>query len=1033
MTATGAQRESTKPQRGRSDSLQKMLELEHIRKLERLQGHQSMPAATHPSHLAFQQVLQQQLNHGRPAQSPPKLKPFPTVHPAPPVKPIAPLQSRRRESSAQLPTQKPELPPSAMKAVRRATALPSLSISVPPPSNVKSEIDRGSERKESVEHKHKTVTFLDVDMVDEPTADDASSICHSPSWESFGQNKKKEKRIEAKMRKKEKEQAEKQAEKEAKSVKKKLAAKLSKAGPNTKASPPRPPNASRSISSPTVFVNEHLRSASAQAFYEPPPSIRPQHARQRSDSVAMQLKAALTGHKTHNQSHNNDDQGFIGGLKLEQKRQNDAGIPFRKPNPPSFLTGQRSHSFGPEVRVTPPAMTPSALPRSFSFDPQGERPDEYDEDSYGPKTPRSASINTSSWSQPLVSPTAPPVPDVSNFHQWMNGTKQSQVPANDDELEIHNGLSEVVVEQERGRRRESYVHQSRQQSRERSMNGYRDEVRVSAKSHYPPASNRPLQSRAYSSSSESSPMGSNFPPRNGSLSSLGGYKDQSASAEDFTLTFRLPYTPPAGSPGQQSFDRSTSQGPPMSRMMSREIPLPPERSASRERHPATPGAAIRSFKDAAKAAFQKVSTPGSSKPPVSNYFTRAARDTTMTPDSTSSSRYSTDEPSPFTAPPRPFAESTESTSRDSSARPTHRSSMSSCDESLPSPSPATTPNSSRPQSEKGLPPLDGELGRVDNETVVVTNDTRSYRLSHKAAMQTASPIATNQRISLPPQIPVQNHEAHLNELEALVTEKFGRKASVADAEDSDSSQSYPTPIHTDSSKTSAMATPLTSASLTSPYDYGKNGHVEEISSTNIEPVQEEVHSVVQRHPSLTKSRSSPDLALDTSFLPKLKHQPLVPRSLVPPPPPRSSKRGSVNNLHAKAASQSSFPADVASRKSIVSTKGPSNPSHYLEEARKSMPPPRSSRVSRASIVPPNGIPEPVAKMLVECCSCKFLHDMPSKVYECMAKPDSMVEDRKLGVSGLISTTVKCPWCAHGMTTNCCAGYAAVIYLKEKLH
>ncbi|KAL2883024.1 hypothetical protein SGCOL_001714 [Colletotrichum sp. CLE4] len=830
------------------------------------------------------------------------------------------------------------------------------------------------------------------------------------------------------MRKKEKEQAEKQAEKEAKSVKKKLAAKLSKAGPNTKASPPRPPNASRSISSPTVFVNEHLRSASAQAFYEPPPPIRPQHARQRSDSVAMQLKAALTGHKTQNQSHHSDDQGFIGGLKLEQKRQVDAGIPFRKPNPPAFLTGQRSHSFGPEVRVTPPAMTPSALPRSFSFDPQGERPDEYDEGLDEPKTPRSASINTPTWSQPLVSPTAPPVPDVSNFQQWINDTKQSQVPADDDELEIHNGLSEVVVEQERVRRRESYVHQSRQQSRERSINGYREEVRVSsAKSHYPPASNRPLQSRVHSSSSDSSSMGSNFPPRNGSLSSLGGYKDQPTPGEDFTLTFRLPYTPPAGSPGQPSFDRSTSQGPPMSRMMSREIPLPPERAASREGHPPTPGAAIRSFKDAAKAAFQRVSPSGSSKPPVSNYFTRAARDTTMTPDSTSSSRYSTDEPSPFTAPPRPFAESTESASRDSSARPTHRSSMSSCDESLPSPSPATTPDSSRPQSEKGLPPLDGELGRVDNETVVVTNDTRSYRLSHKAAMQTASPIATNQRISLPPQIPVQNHEAHLNELEALVTEKFGRKASVADAEDSDSSLSYPTPTHTDSSKTSAMATPLTSASLTSPYDYGNNGPVQE-ASNNIGTVQEEVLNVVQRRPSLTKSRSSPDLALDTSFLPKLKHQPLVPRSLVPPPPPRSSKRGSVANLHAKAASQSSFPVDVASRKAIVSTKAPSNPSSYLEEARKSMPPPRSSRVSRASIVPPSGVPEPVAKMLVECCSCKFLHDMPS-----MAKPDSMVEDRKLGVSGLISTTVKCPWCAHGMTTNCCAGYAAVIYLKEKLH
>jgi hypothetical protein len=77
--------------------------------------------------------------------------------------------------------------------------------------------------------------------------------------------------------------------------------------------------------------------------------------------------------------------------------------------------------------------------------------------------------------------------------------------------------------------------------------------------------------------------------------------------------------------------------------------------------------------------------------------------------------------------------------------------------------------------------------------------------------------------------------------------------------------------------------------------------------------------------------------------------------------------------------------------------------------------------------------EPIAKMLVECCNCKFFHDMPSRVYECMANPDTIVEDRVLGVSGAITTMVKCPWCGHGMSTSCCSGYAAVLYLKEKLH
>lgn len=77
--------------------------------------------------------------------------------------------------------------------------------------------------------------------------------------------------------------------------------------------------------------------------------------------------------------------------------------------------------------------------------------------------------------------------------------------------------------------------------------------------------------------------------------------------------------------------------------------------------------------------------------------------------------------------------------------------------------------------------------------------------------------------------------------------------------------------------------------------------------------------------------------------------------------------------------------------------------------------------------------KPMAKMLVECCHCRFYHDMPSRVYEAMAQPDDVVKDKRLGVSGQVTTCVKCPWCSHNMSTVCCAGYAAVVYLREKLH
>jgi len=77
---------------------------------------------------------------------------------------------------------------------------------------------------------------------------------------------------------------------------------------------------------------------------------------------------------------------------------------------------------------------------------------------------------------------------------------------------------------------------------------------------------------------------------------------------------------------------------------------------------------------------------------------------------------------------------------------------------------------------------------------------------------------------------------------------------------------------------------------------------------------------------------------------------------------------------------------------------------------------------------------PVGKMFVECCNCHFYHDMPAKIYECMARPDTvMVADEESGLSGQVTTMVRCPWCGHPMSRGCCAGYVAVVYIKERLH
>jgi len=185
---------------------------------------------------------------------------------------------------------------------------------------------------------------------------------------------------------------------------------------------------------------------------------------------------------------------------------------------------------------------------------------------------------------------------------------------------------------------------------------------------------------------------------------------------------------------------------------------------------------------------------------------------------------------------------------------------------------------------------------------------------------------------------------------------------------------------------------------------------------------------VGRQRSITRSVSTPELPQqDLSFLPALKHQPLTKPSKVlktdesyivahPTVPEHSSTSKSSIRPQSMAV-----PVNGSLQKTPIS-------SNHLQNARLSMPRP----VRTAPSVPMNGA-DTIAKMFVICCSCKYFHDMPSKIYECMARSDNVVEDKDLGVSGVVSTSVRCPWCAHGMTTACCAGYAAVVLLREKLH
>ncbi|KAK8046284.1 hypothetical protein PG996_014348 [Apiospora saccharicola] len=187
---------SEKP--GRPDSLARMLELEKYYKMQRTQDNGSI--------------------HPTPA-GPIGTRPSPSALPD--------LALRARRASAQPP------PTQNMKVARRSAGLPSLSISIPPsptstqgagddePPPAAENLESVVEPKKELGECTKTVTFSGPQEDEEDDLSDVSSICHSPSWEGFGESsKKKAKKREKKEKKKLEEKATKASKKQAKRLSK---------------------------------------------------------------------------------------------------------------------------------------------------------------------------------------------------------------------------------------------------------------------------------------------------------------------------------------------------------------------------------------------------------------------------------------------------------------------------------------------------------------------------------------------------------------------------------------------------------------------------------------------------------------------------------------------------------------------------------------------------------------------------------------------------------------------------------------------
>lgn len=232
--------------------------------------------------------------------------------------------------------------------------------------------------------------------------------------------------------------------------------------------------------------------------------------------------------------------------------------------------------------------------------------------------------------------------------------------------------------------------------------------------------------------------------------------------------------------------------------------------------------------------------------------------------------------------------------------------------------------------------------------------------------------------------------------------------------------------------------------------------------------------------SIKRPRSNPQLlqaalspgAPSLDFLPQLKHQPLIKPKRTSPikssfvhiPDKASFPASSQFPLPSPASSQ--FPA---SSRAIVDSS--SIPSSTSAPDLKLTPRSPLRPLSETSLLRPGGNPrrrtmgppgfgqaealdtKPVAKLFVICCKCKFWHDLPSNLYELMSSPRKLSRrdsdhDSEGGPSagsasgsngiggikeGTLDTMVQCPWCHHGMTTWCCAGWTTVVYLHERHH
>ncbi|KND87320.1 hypothetical protein TOPH_08053 [Tolypocladium ophioglossoides CBS 100239] len=944
---------------GRPNSFQHMLELERQYMLERLQASKPPQASND-------------------ASSPPKRE----------SPPRSSIQARRAEFR-----------PPTTPEVRREDASPAKR---PAPLVINTVVVR-PRSETAVERRRETLVMDDVPTavatpIDKPSPKvvafefppkemEQRSICVSPSWESHGRRKKEKKMMEKKGReeRKEKEREErKEKEKEdarnAESRARKRPGRLSK----------QPPPASSAD-----VLNKVERTAPAEAAAgargrqkERPASAiglmspmkdevaAPRKPRSRSGSFASLIRLPFERHRS-SVDHAAEPE-FIGGIKLElekhlahekalneQAKADEANIhpALRNDKPSQPWSGSGSLKSPP-----PPARGP------------GDAKDA-NRRAYPPITRHGKATKARS----LISPTAPAIPDLSKMDKWRqrvgfkatsktDSTDTAQDPAvkdanrkgdasgqgkggppeNDTKVEAHTDIppsgpkSPVATEAPTTEAKRRIIKQP---------------SHIAFAQALPPMDlNGEDKENADLSNNESIPSSSD-----GRSDRSNGYR---------TAPSTPPPEPPRRSPKRNSLLSLDGSIP--------SLPSPTEAthaltsSASSASSASLPGRITPEKRDNAATTSDTVST-NSLTPKASDLsnaklaFKNASREAVRR--ATSSQALTPAETTPSGSPTQ------KSSSKNPRLAPVS-SSEDSCSEEFHSPSPPSTPATSRPQSEKGLP----LLSNSDEGLTLDLTMPKTPKDNGKKPTSSPDPVDDEDEIQA----------AADKALTSFCKGAVGRRGLQR---------------RTNSELTGAANQGLPPVPRHQPLRLKDKGALQQTNRASAPAANQ-----AWRPPPLS-GEQSPRLAPVVVPAPAVY---LEEARKLPPLPPAAPP---VRALTQRLGPPASFilPGDLAS------------PSVASEASRSSDTISRSLRhTSTLSLGQLER--EPIAKVFVECCGCKFYHDLPSHLYEAMANPEGVLKPRDtLGYAGAVSMTVKCPWCKHEMSTKCCAGLAAMVYVTERLH